>query len=190
MNQNFQRSPRFVFKADVNWLAPLSGNPGWSDEEKDGKLEDAFQVSTIFFLLSSPSQTKYFPFPNIFLSFLLPSDLRPHISLSVLRSNDCLLFFPGLIPNVCLRQIISSFIQRPNDFPSTNFPPPLPRFPFGTIKCYFGQKKLTRLAGGVREGQNIAQNGPRFWLWSPLEAPKWVKDPGNGPQMIPPTAPD
>ena len=45
----FQRSPRFVFKADVNWLAPLSGNPGWSDEEKDGKLEDAFQVSTIFF---------------------------------------------------------------------------------------------------------------------------------------------
>ena len=29
-----------------------------------------------------------------------------------------------------------------------------------------------------------------FWLWSLLEAPKWVKDSGNGPQMIPPTAPD
>ena len=23
---------------------PPSGNPGWSEEEKDGKLEDAFQV--------------------------------------------------------------------------------------------------------------------------------------------------
>ena len=87
------------------------------NEEKDGKLEDAFQVPTIFFLLPSPSQTKYFHFPNIFLSFLLPSDLRPHISLSVLRSNLCLLFLPGLIPNVFLRQIISSFIKRPNDFP-------------------------------------------------------------------------
>ena len=39
------------------------------------------------------------------------------------------------------------------------------------------QKKLTGLAGGVKIGQNIAQNGPCFWLWSPLEAPKWVKDP-------------
>ena len=29
-----------------------------------------------------------------------------------------------------------------------------------------------------------------FWLRSLLEAPKWVKDSGNGPQMIPPTAPD
>ena len=47
-------------------------------------------------------------------------------------------------------------------------------------KGYFGPKKSTGLAGGVREGQNIAQNGPCFWLWSPLEAPKWVKDPGNG----------
>ena len=127
MVQNFQRSPRFVFKADVNWLAPLSGNPGWSDEEKDGKLEDAFQVPTIFFLLPSPSQTKYFHFPNIFLSFLLPSDLRPHISLSVLRSNLCLLFLPGLIPNVFLRQIISSFIKRPNDFPQKIPLPFLPR---------------------------------------------------------------
>ena len=29
-----------------------------------------------------------------------------------------------------------------------------------------------------------------FWLWSLLEAPKWFKDSGNGPQMIPPTTPD
>ena len=43
-----------------------------------------------------------------------------------------------------------------------------------TCTSYFGPKKLIWLAGGVREGQNIAQNGPRFWLWSPLEAPKWV----------------
>ena len=42
------------------------------------------------------------------------------------------------------------------------------------------QKNLAGLAGGVREGQNIAPNGPRFWLLSPLEAPKWVQDPGNG----------
>ena len=46
------------------------------------------------------------------------------------------------------------------------------------------QNNLTKLAGGVREGQNIAQNGPRFWLWSPLEAPKWVKDPRNGLKSI------
>ena len=84
-------------------------------------------MPTIFFLLPSPSQTKYFHFPNIFLSFLLPSDLRPHISLSVLRSNLCLLFLPGLIPNVFLRQIISSFIKRPNDFPQKIPLPFLPR---------------------------------------------------------------
>ena len=38
--------------------------------------------------------------------------------------------------------------------------------------------------GGVREGQNIAQNGPLFWLWSPLEAPKWAKGPRNGLKSI------
>ena len=39
---------------------------------------------------------------------------------------------------------------------------------------------------GVRKGQNMAQNGlclniykQNFWLWSPLEAHKLVKDPGN-----------
>ena len=57
-------------------------------------------------------------------------------------------------------------------------------------KPILDQKNLTGLAGGVREGPNIAKYGPRFWLLSPLEAPKWVQDPGNGPQMIPPTAPD
>ena len=48
----------------------------------------------------------------------------------------------------------------------------------------FHSKNLTGLAGGVREGQNIAQNRPRFWLWSPLEAPKWVKDPENGKKLF------
>ena len=46
------------------------------------------------------------------------------------------------------------------------------------------QKNLTGLAGGVREGPNIAKYGPRFWLLSPLEAPKWVQDPGNGLKSI------
>ena len=45
-------------------------------------------------------------------------------------------------------------------------------------------------SGKVKIGQNVAQNGPCFWLWSFLEAPKWVKVPWNGPQMIPPIAPD
>ena len=45
------------------------------------------------------------------------------------------------------------------------------------VQAILDQKNLTWLAGGVREGQNIAQNAPRFWLWSPLVAPKWVKDP-------------
>ena len=62
------------------------------------------------------------------------------------------------------------------------------------VQAILDQKNLTGLAGGVREGQNMAQNGPHlytfFWLRSLLEAPKWNKDSGNGPQMIPPTAPD
>ena len=29
-----------------------------------------------------------------------------------------------------------------------------------------------------------------IWLWSRPEAPKWVNDPWNGSQMVPPTAPD
>ena len=48
----------------------------------------------------------------------------------------------------------------------------------------FWTKKLTGLAGGVREGQNMAQNGPLLWLRSPLETPKWVKDPRNGLKSI------
>ena len=54
-----------------------------------------------------------------------------------------------------------------------------------TCTSHFGPKKIDRVGRGVREGQNIAQNGPRFWLRSPLEAPKWVKDPWNGPERSP-----
>ena len=35
-------------------------------------------------------------------------------------------------------------------------------------------------SGKIKIGQNIDQNGPHFWLWSPLKAPKWVKDPWKG----------
>ena len=31
---------------------------------------------------------------------------------------------------------------------------------------------------------NKAKYGPHFWLLSPLEAPKWVQDPGNGLKSI------
>ena len=58
------------------------------------------------------------------------------------------------------------------------------------VEAILDQKNLTGLAGRVREGQNIAQNGPRFWLLSPLETSKWVQDPGNGRQMIPQIAPN
>ena len=50
--------------------------------------------------------------------------------------------------------------------------------------CHFGQKKNYQVGRGVREGQNITPNGPRFWLLSPLEAPKCVQDPGNGLKSI------
>ena len=48
---------------------------------------------------------------------------------------------------------------------------------------HFGPKKIDRVGKGM-EGQNIAPNGPRFWLLSPLEAPKCVQDPGNGLKSI------
>ena len=55
------------------------------------------------------------------------------------------------------------------------------------------QNNLAGLAGGVREGQNMAQNAAHAvnpiqncWLWSPVEAPKWLKDTRNGPQIISP----
>ena len=54
------------------------------------------------------------------------------------------------------------------------------------VQAILDQKRLTGLAGGVKEGQYIIY----FWPRSLLEAPKWVKDSGNGPQMIPPTVPD
>ena len=52
------------------------------------------------------------------------------------------------------------------------------------VQAILDQKNLTGLAGGVREGPNIAKYGPRFWLLSPLEAHKWVQDPGNGLKSI------
>ena len=62
--------------------------------------------------------------------------------------------------------------------------------PFQVI---LNQNNLTGLAGGVREGQNMAQNAAHAvnpiqncWLWSPVEAPKWLKDTRNGPQIISP----
>ena len=51
-------------------------------------------------------------------------------------------------------------------------------------KPILDQKNLTGLAGGVREGPNIAKYGPHFWLLSTLEAPKWVQNPGNGLKSI------
>ena len=62
--------------------------------------------------------------------------------------------------------------------------------PFQVI---LNQNNLTGLAGGVREGQNMAQNAARAvnpmqncWLRSPVEAPKWLKDTRNGPETISP----
>ena len=53
-----------------------------------------------------------------------------------------------------------------------------------TCTSHFEPKKIDRDwqggSGKVKIGQNIAQNGPCFWPRSLLEAPKWVKDPGNG----------
>ena len=49
------------------------------------------------------------------------------------------------------------------------------------LKCWVG---TANLAGGVREGQNMAQNGPLLWLPSPLETPKCAKDPRNGLKSI------
>ena len=54
----------------------------------------------------------------------------------------------------------------------------------GHIYKPFWTQKIDRVGRGVREGQNITPNGPRSWLLSPFEAPKWVQDPVNGPQMI------
>ena len=33
------------------------------------------------------------------------------------------------------------------------------------VQAILNQKKLTGLAGGVKEGQNMAQNGPRFYIF-------------------------
>ena len=62
--------------------------------------------------------------------------------------------------------------------------------PFQVI---LNQNILTGLAGGVKEGQNIAKNAAgavnpmqNCWLRSPVEPPKWPKDTRNGPQTISP----
>ena len=62
--------------------------------------------------------------------------------------------------------------------------------PFQVI---LNQNNLTGLAGGVREGQNMAQNAAhavnpmqKSWLRRPGEAPKWLKDTRNGPETISP----
>ena len=67
--------------------------------------------------------------------------------------------------------------------------PPEVRVPHETCSTICGTPvqvflEMTGLAGGVREGQNTAQDGPLFWLRSPPETPKWVKDPGNGLKSI------
>ena len=58
------------------------------------------------------------------------------------------------------------------------------------VQVILNQNDLTGLAGGVKEGKNIAKNAARAvnpmqncWLRSPVEAPKWVEDTRNGPQM-------
>ena len=62
-----------------------------------------------------------------------------------------------------------------------------------TFSSHLNQNNLTGLAGGVREGQNMAQNAAcavnpmqKSWLRSPGEAPKWLKDTRNGPETISP----
>ena len=61
------------------------------------------------------------------------------------------------------------------------------------VQAILNQNNLTGLAGGAKEGQNIAKNAARAVnpmqncrLRSPLETPEWAKDTINGPQMISP----
>ena len=61
------------------------------------------------------------------------------------------------------------------------------------VQVILDQNNLTGLAGGVIEGQNMAQNAAdavnpmqNCWLQSPVEAPEWLKDTKNGPQAISP----
>ena len=48
------------------------------------------------------------------------------------------------------------------------------------VQAILDQKNLTGLAGGVREGQNIAPNGPRFCLLSPLEGSEAKNEADSG----------
>ena len=42
------------------------------------------------------------------------------------------------------------------------------------VQAILDQKNLTGLAGGVKEGQNMAQNGPRFYIFL-------ASEPSRGP---------
>ena len=51
------------------------------------------------------------------------------------------------------------------------------------VQAMLDHKNFTGLEGGVREGRNMAKNAPHtinpkqnYWLRSPPELPKWVKD--------------
>ena len=56
------------------------------------------------------------------------------------------------------------------------------------VQAILDQKKLTRVAGGSKKVKIWLRMGHAyiyFWLWSLLEAPKWIKDPRNGPPCPP-----
>ena len=42
------------------------------------------------------------------------------------------------------------------------------------VQAILDQQNLTRLAGGVKKGQNMAQNGPRFYIFL-------ASEPSRGP---------
>ena len=60
------------------------------------------------------------------------------------------------------------------------------------VQAIFDQKNLTGLAGGVKEGQNIAQNGPRFYIFlasEPSRGPLMCQGPLKYPQNDPSNCP-
>ena len=52
------------------------------------------------------------------------------------------------------------------------------------VQAILDQKNLTGLAGGVNIWPRLGLAFIYFWPRSLLEAPKWVKDPGNGLKSI------
>ena len=59
-----------------------------------------------------------------------------------------------------------------------------------TCTSHFGPKKFDRVGRGGQGRSKYCQIWASFWASEPSKAPKWVQDPRNGPQMIPPIAPD